>query len=326
MRIALQRTLLPVSLACAAMLAACGGGGGSASPGTSQKASANSDVSASNYQSFSGPLARAVLDLGSGTAVSDVFGGTAGAQSASLARNALAVKMAGRASIQSVRRQAVSQRTDSCGYAGTMTISFNDANNNQQADAGDSITVSTSNCKFTSTDETMNGSFSVTVQKLQIDSQGNPTALQMSGSFTNLSMGSDTMNGGFSFAMNVSSDGSETLQMGFSNLTTTHAGQTVTYNATMSASYAASGAGTFSINGTFGQGTEVYLLEQSQPFSIGATDTYPVAGSLRLEDAAGDALVIEAKAGNLVDFKFYPAGATAPSQQLLNQPWSNYGG
>lgn len=316
---------LPLAIACAALLAACGGGGGSGGDNSSQ-ASANSDINASNYQDFSGALARTVLDLGGSASVSEVFGPAGGAQAASVVRRALGVTTGGgRASIQSAGRLAVSQETDVCDYAGTLTVSINDANNNGILDVGDSLSFTAANCQFAATDQPMNGSFTTSLQQVQVDSQNNLHSLQASGSFTNLSIGSDAMNGAFQFSLTLPSAGGETLQMSFSNFTATHAGQSVTYNATLAASYAADGSGSFSLNGTVKPGSDVYLLEQVQNFATTPASDYPTSGTLRLKDAAGDTLVLEAKSGNLVDFKFYPAGSTAPSQQWLAQPWSSFG-
>jgi hypothetical protein len=325
MRPALQRTLLPVSLACAALLAACGGGGGGGgNTSTTTAASAHSDVNASNYQSFSAPMAMAVLDAGGGASVAGVFGGTATAQSTMLVQRALAAS--GRATIQSATRQATGSQTAPCDFAGSIAVTVNDANNNAKVDAGDSLTVSATNCQFASADAPINGSFSMTVQSLQTNTQGQPTSVQVSGSFNNLSSGSDTLNGGFTLALGLPADGSESISMSFINLTAAHTGLApVTYNLTLSAAYAANGTGSFSINGTLQPGSEVYLLEQVQPFVVSSSSPYPLSGALRLQDVAGDALELDAVGGNLVDFKFYPAGATQPSATLLGQPWSHYG-
>lgn len=324
MRNTLSRTL-PAAI-CLAVLAACGGGGDGATD-TGPKASAGSDINATNYQSFAAPLANAVLDVGGGASVSEVFSAPGGARAASAVRRALGIASStGRATVQSVRRLTVSQETQPCDHAGTLTISINDANNNQTLDVGDSISFTANGCQFSASDQPMNGGFAMTLQQLQLDNQNNLRSLQVSGSFTNLSIGSDSLNGGYQFSLALNADGSETLQMGFNNMSATHSGQTVTYNVTLNASTAPNGNASFSINGTVKPGAETYLLKQVQNFSVTAGAEYPSSGSLRMEDAAGDALVIEAKPGNVVDFKFYPAGASLPNQQLLSQPWSGIGG
>lgn len=327
MRNILSRTLRPTAVAFAALVvAACGGGGSGGNADTSAKASAGSNIDASNYQSFSGPLARTVLDVGGGASVSEVLGGTSSAQAMTLTRHALLAVAAPRSRILSANRQAVHQDSVPCGYAGSIAVSWNDADNNSDLSAGDTFSFTATNCLAAAGDPAVNGSFAMTLQQIQLDSQNNLRSLQVSGSFTNLSIGSDSLNGGYQFSLALNADGSESLQMAFSNMTATHAGQSTAYTVTLNASTAASGASSFSLNGTVKVGTETYLLEQGQNFTVQAGADYPSSGTLRLEDAAGDALVLEARSGNVVDFKFYPAGASQPNQTQLSVPWSTFGG
>jgi len=60
------------------------------------------------------------------------------------------------------------------------------------------------------------------------------------------------------------------------------------------------------------------------PFAAGFPGEIPISGSLRLQDAAGDGLLLRAKAGGFIDFEFYPSGLTAPSVTLLNQSWDQF--
>ncbi|MEW6705354.1 MAG: hypothetical protein AB1430_10925 [Pseudomonadota bacterium] len=316
---------LPVALACAALLAACGGGGGDGND-DGPRASAGSDINATNYQSFSGPLAHAVLDLGGGTAVAEPFG--PGPTAALSGRSGLALLSAGprRAIIQSARRQTVYESNTPCDHAGSLSTSVDDANDNNILDAGDSIAFTAASCQFAANEPPMNGGFSMTLLQVQFDGQNNPRSMQVSGSFSNLGIGSDAMNGRFQLSLGFGTDGSQTLQMSFVDLSATHGGTSLTYNATLSASYSANGSGSFSLQGTLKAGGETYLLEQTTGFGTVPTTLYPVSGSVRLKDAAGDTLVLEARSGDLVDFKFYPAGAAQPAATLPGRPWSDYGG
>ncbi|MED5621016.1 hypothetical protein [Ideonella sp. BN130291] len=323
-----SRPLLAVALACATLLSACGGGGGDSSS-TSSGASAGSDVSVSNYQSLATPLARTVVNVAGSADVSGASGGTAQGASTSAVRTALRSVVSARAVALraggQARVTAVTSDTVACDSSGSVTITFNDADNNGQLSVGDSISLMLSNCAFTADEPAANGGLSMTLQGLQIDGQGIPSALQASGSFNALSVGADSMSGQFQMSYAPASGGMTSVSMSFTDMTASTSGQTVVYNTTFSGQFASDGSGSFSITGRLGLGGETYLLDQPQPFVL-AADGHPTSGSLRMRDAAGDALVVRARPGDLVDFEFYPAGATTPSATLTGQPWSNYGG
>jgi hypothetical protein len=317
--------LLAVALACAAVLSACGGGGGG-STSTSSGASAGSDVSVSNYQSLAAPLARTVVNVAGSADVSGL-GGTA--QGASAVRTALRGVVSARAVALRAGGQAraatVATETLPCDFSGSITATINDVDNNNQLNGGDSVSVTLHGCAFTADEPAANGGMSMTLQALQLDSQGLPSTLQASGSFNALSVGTDSMSGQFQMSYAPAAGGMTSVSLSFTDMTASTSGQTVVYNTRFSAQFAGDGSGSFSITGRLGLGGETYLLDQPQPFVL-AADGHPVSGSLRMRDAAGDALIIRARPGDLVDLEFYPSGATVPSATLTGQPWSNYGG
>ena len=315
---------LSMALACAAALAACGGGGGGSDDAdTASGASAGSDISAANYAGFASPLGHTVVGVSDSASISSLFGG--GAQAAA-AHGAVSVLLAGRSAALSAghaRPQAVSSTTVACQLGGSMTISVNDADNNNQLNAGDAITTTLNACRLGTVDGAGTGSFTMTIDSLTLNSSGYPSALSVHGSFNALTAGAESMNGAFRLSAGYSG-GNVDVNMSLSNMTGTVNGQSVVYNTSLRAHYDASGNGNFSINGRLGIGGETYLLQQERAFVV--EGDAPVSGRLRMSDAAGDALVVKAQAGGTVDFEFYPAGASTPSATLADQDWSQYGG
>jgi len=316
--------VLSIALACAASLAACGGGGSSGGDDSATGASAGSDISTANYTSFTTPLARTVVGVSDSAGISSLIGG-GGAQAAA-ARSAIAALQAGRSAALAAghsRPQAVATDTLPCDAGGSITVTVNDGNNNNRLDNGDTIAATLNACRLTSTEPAGSGSFTMIIDSVTLDGSGYPSAMAVHGSFDALTAGAESMNGGFQMSASYANNRVD-ISMDLSDMTGTVDGQRLVYNTSLSARYDTSGNGSFTIDGRVGINGETYLLQQVQPFAV--SGEVPVGGSLRLSDAAGDALLIEAQTDGTVDFAFYPAGATTATATLTGQAWSQYGG
>jgi len=201
-----------------------------------------------------------------------------------------------------------------------MSFTLDDADNSQSLSAGDSFSLTAVNCREDSSLPPVNGSVSMRMESVELDAQRRLVALAVSGSFGNLNAGAGGMNGGFRLSFRVSGT-SLALSMSTTDLAITSQGQTIVTNSDLTGTFTPASA-TYSIEGAIGVNGQNYRLTQTATFS--ATTSWPTGGSLRLSDAAGDALELKAKAEGRVDFLFYPAGASAPSASLLDQLWTQY--
>jgi hypothetical protein len=340
-----RAALAPSSLfafGLAGLLTACGGGGGGGSAPTveipqgtrSVAASSGSDVSQSNYTNFAGTSARVVMSV-TGNAV---LGGAVGSsreapQSAtSVAVNAArgvhaamqrAASLLGAGTARETA-QAVNSDTAACDFGGTMTITVNDANNDQKASAGDTLGVSFNQCVLASGMAAANGSFSVTINAVVLDASSDPVALDLSGSFNALRVGNfASLSGGFHVWSQTDSATSERMRLSFSGAVSTLGSESVVYNVDVVAQ-STPGFTTYAIDGGIGVSGQTYSVVQDTPFTVQAGVDYPTAGALRVKDAAGDALVLTARSDGTVDFAFWPAGSQAPAATWLLQPWSSF--
>lgn len=185
-----MRTILTI-LISSSVLAACGGGGGS--PGGS--ATPLLVINDSNSQSVGSATVSAsttMLGVGGGVSGANSTDGTASAKSVvpsavglpgnsvagmalflghSLAnfdggqRSALSASRAGGTS----RTAAIAPITQACGFSGSFTLSLVDADNSGTLTAGDSMTLSFSQCKDSANDS-MNGSMTITLGSASVNS------------------------------------------------------------------------------------------------------------------------------------------------------------
>jgi hypothetical protein len=173
------------------MLAACGGGGGGGSDGggdNAQTATTPLVLTAVNYESVSqsaleGTDGLSALSASSSSVFTAVELETAPAWMPALVSQVKKIKSwsVNNTAILSGVQTTVS---DACTYGGSMNISFNDANNNDELDAGESMSISFSNCVVSNT-ERINGSMSFLVNSI---SDGYYSAVDFSMNLNNFSV------------------------------------------------------------------------------------------------------------------------------------------
>lgn len=313
-------------------LAACGGGAGPAGVVIPQDvrdepASAGSDVSVANYASFAAPAARLVLGA-TGDSLTGVFAagrespaGLSGTRPHGLLPRALAQAAA---SLSRERPQATSTQTQACDVFGTMTAMVDDVDGNQRLSAGDAMTVTVDHCVVVAGDPPLSGTFSLTVNAVELDGNLHPTAIDASGRFDAFTIGSvASLNGAFRLWYRQDTATSQRLRLSFKDVDSAVLDQSARYNVDVVATTSAAG-GSYAIDGALGLGGQTYKIVQGPaPFGVPASGNVPNAGTLDLKDAAGDAMRLTAKANELVGIGFVPAGSQAQTAALADQLWSS---
>lgn len=323
-------------------LTACGGGGGGPPPVEvpsgvrTATPSAASDVRADNFETLAPPLVRALLFGGSGELLDPIGGGGASPQAAGSGRVTGVQRLPTTvgATLQAWlrhlppagRRQAlaVSEETLPCGISGTIRVTFDDADNDQDLSAGDSIGFFADACVDDPGLPATSGGFTMRVNAVALNSAGDPVALDVSASFQNFGVaGYGTMNGAFRLWTREETAASTRLRLSFLATTVTDPAGTVTYDFDVDA-LANVQSGSFEIGGGLVLGGQTYAL--SSPGRIGfPTGLPPSTGELRLADAAGDTLRVVPRSAQTFDLQFWPAGATAPGVTLPDLRWDDYG-
>lgn len=334
-------TAVALTLVALATLTACGGGGGEPpavevpSGVRTATPSAASDVRADNLETLAPPLVRALLFGGSGDLLDPIGGGGVTPQAVGPGRSASAHRLPTTvgATLQAWlrhlppagRRQAlaVSEETLPCGISGTIRVSFDDVDNNQDLSAGDSIAFFADACVDDLGLPATNGGFTMRVNAVTLDSAGDPVALDVSASFQDFGVaGYGTMNGAFRLWTRQETAASTRLRLSFLATTVTDPAGSVTYDFDVDA-LANVQSGSFEIGGGLVLGGQTYAL--SSPARIGfPTGLPPSTGELRLADAAGDTLRVVPRSAETFDLQFWPAGATAPLVTLPSRRWDDY--
>lgn len=172
-------------VAASALLAACGGGGGGSAPaGSPAPVATPATLTSANYVAVaqetlsSSAYLTSATALATGAQVSDPellirFGQS---QLPKLSR------WLANAPVQAVG--AVENRTESCAGGGTITISANDANGNLKGDAGDSASLTMTNCSFEG--QLLNGQLVMTINSATGNLDNFPYSLSVTLGFNNL--------------------------------------------------------------------------------------------------------------------------------------------
>jgi hypothetical protein len=283
-----------VLLSATVVLAACGGGGGGSNGGTGAGIAASDPVtvSAANAEQVAG----ATLDASSG-----LTGNTSGAlgvlpaavghvQSVQInvvetiidqVKKAPDVLPADSSVVKPAAVGSIAQNCDS----GTMSGSFNDADNDQTLSTGDTISMTANSCTFGGV--TMNGSLSITDVVVSGDELTPPYSMQFKLQATNFSVSSggevvvlngggtigESSNDGINFTSTFSGIGIQLAAGGDSLVLTNYNIQEIENQAT--------GEHTLSINATISSSTmggSVIVTTDVALTSVGASD--PDAGQI----------------------------------------------
>jgi hypothetical protein len=310
----------PWGLAAAAIatLAACGGGGGDAPTGVevpagvrSESASTSSDVNGANYSSFAGPLARAVMGAGDGGSVPGLSVGRESPQSRTLTQRGQRWARLVVANV-ATREQALTTQTETlnCPYGGSMTVTFNDADNNQKLSSGDSASFVFSACVAEFGQPAATGSLGFTVNAIELDAQDEPTALDVTLAFSGFSeSGFGSIAGTVRLWSQDEGTGAR-YRVRYSSTAITEQGAGLAYNFDI---YGVSSevGGSFDLNGALVVGGQAYSLRGGDVFSY-LVGQPPSSGSVRLCDAGNDCVTLRATSATTFNLEFLANGATTP--------------
>jgi hypothetical protein len=323
---------------CSGLLAACGGGGGDPpavvvpSGARVVAASAGSDVSAANYTLLAGPMVRSLLSSGSNELLDPTAAGRTTAQAATAAVGVQVPTLVGRTVLfwlprlpDPARKQiaAVSTQTLVCSFGGSVTVSFDDADNNGLVSAGDGIGLSAQACIEDPALPAISGGFTMRVNAVELNGQDEPTALDVSASFQAFELaGYGTMNGSFRLWTRPETAASTRLRISYLDTTVAEAAGTVVYNVDVDGLANAAG-GSFEISGGLGIGGQTYAVSTGTRFSY-AVGAAPASGNASLRDAAGDALRVIARSATTLDLEFLPAGSALPAASQTGLLWADF--
>jgi hypothetical protein len=272
-------------------LLGCGGGGGDSGSIVAPAGATVLQITASNYQAVAQEsLSAAFYLLNSADLVT-------GAQvlndkvPLSFARAQIGRLPAWFASVPKLATGVVYTQTGVCSGGGSLTVTVNDANGNQNMDVGDSATVLAVNCLEGG--NSMNGALAFNLNTLTGDLASNVYAVNMTMSITNLvastTAGTVTGNGSMivamtSTALNASkvslTSSSFATSSSFGGVTSTRALQDFTLTETRSPTSSGFSSST-EASGNFTSSaleSKTITLRTIQPFVRASSDSYPASG------------------------------------------------
>jgi hypothetical protein len=316
----------------AALLAGCGGGGSGGAPAAPPAPTASVVITSSNQDLVARAAANAVLSSSATAAVtpsanadrvqtaSSTPSGLAGARSLStlllgLTRGTLLDRTSGKTSAaapsdDAVRAQAILSRTENCAVGGTATFALDDRDGNNQASAGDVLSVTFSQCR-TSATEMVNGgltaSFTIVQQAPALSMTASITYSQLTATS---SEGSFAINGSFDFTLTrQGSVDTAQLSIGgnglaaavatpsYSDTVTLLAGYSVTAtydSAALPPGSSVAGLSTLAVNGAISAASLGGTIVLSTPLPIRQydVDPYPREGQVQVRGANNGLLVL----------------------------------
>lgn len=291
----LKRTLL---LSASALLSACGGGSGG---GDAVTASAPVAVTSANASDVAAAGVNAADGLtGSTSGILGVVPAAVGAGHATdvnvVATLIDSVRRAPQAGDSGVHPAAVFNQTDSCD-SGSISLRFNDADNDQQLSTGDSVTLSANNC--VSSGVSLDGAISMNSLVVSGDPLAPPYSLQFSlqtNGFT-VSAGGETVSirGSGTIAESGSDAVTTTSSFTGSGIEVTASGETLTltgYQITETHN-AATGAYSYAIDATISSsalGGSVQVSTDVALSGVGAFD--PDAGQIHCVGAGNSSATL----------------------------------
>lgn len=322
-----------LALIAAAALAACGGGGGGGSAPTvdfpttrTGAASAGADMTTTNFPTLSTRAVDSLLaTVGGDLALSQPLSASR-ANAASLGRWAARRSAASIGSAARKQGLAVESEDFECsnytGTSGYLTVTVNDADNNNVLTAGDSASFDFVDCISEAGTPAINGGFALVFNALVLNSQQEPTAFDASVTMNALTVAGLGSLDGDARLWVAPVTGGERSFVRYQRMASVTAGVTSVLDFDVDGT-STSTTSTSRVDGNLQLGAQVYAVTQVSAFDTSNGD--PSSGRLRITDAQGDRLLITAR-GTLVDREFFLAGnsTTTPDAALIGTPWSAF--
>lgn len=319
-----------LALFATAVLVACGGGGGDNPPVVTFPAtragvaSAGADINIGNLNALSTDAIEALLStIGGDQALSQPLG-AGRARAAALGKWAAAQTASHMTAGARARAMVVASEVLQCSNypSGFITVTVNDADNNNVLTAGDSATFAFTNCIAPPGAPAINGSFSLTFNVLVLNAQQEPTAFDATVSMNALSVqGLGSLNGAARLWVAPVTGGERSFVR-------YQAMQSVTGNTFAVLDFDVDETSTLTtstsqVDGSVQLGSQLYALTQLAAFDTTAGD--PASGQLLIRDGQGDRLLVTAR-GTVVDRDFFFATNTTatPDASIVGTPWSAF--
>lgn len=275
----MKKTSIALAIGTVLALAGCGGGGGdSEAKALVPLASGNYDAVADDvvasiggtepiFEAFDGLLS----DTGSGTAVSP-YAALGTGKVGPIA--AFALKRVGAMQATRETAQAVYSYTEPCA-SGSLLVTENDADNNEDVSPGDTVTLDATQCVFDSGQPAVNGRLTIRVNGITFGAGGSVVSASLGMTFSGFTVDDVSLNG----TATVSASG-DTATLAYRDLTARQGNQSLVYNYTVVANTSGLRAdGLISLNGS------TYGLSTLQLITMGRV--YPTAGLLKITDGHG---------------------------------------
>lgn len=303
-------------------LAGCGGGGGDS------EAKALVPLSTSNYDAVAddvvaslggtGPIFDAFdgfddyedlqAESGSGSAMSP-YAVLGTGQMGPIA--AFALKRVGAAQAMRETAQGVSSSlSPDCLPGGSLLVTVNDADNNGDASAGDTVTLDATQCVFGSGQPAVSGRLTIRVNGIAYGAGGIVASASVGLTFTGFTVGDVSLDG----SATASSSG-DTVTLAYRNLTARQGGQSLVYNYTLVASNSGLRAdGLITFNGS------TYGMSTPQLITFGSV--YPNGGLLKITDGHGAYALSNFQSAGYVN-QLYLAGDNVVDAQSGLHLWTD---
>lgn len=313
-------------------LAACGGGGAGSAP------SEGPVITADNYVTVAQETLNSSRYLvGSTGLFSSAVVGVQASGSASLVRFAVAQLPRLNGWINNAPRQltgVVQSQSIACPGGGSMTVAANDANNNNVPDAGDSFTLSMSNCAADG--EVLNGVLALSLNSVSGDLNSGIFSLGADMTFTNLNATSATTSttGSGGMTMLFSSRGLHDYTIALTlpsfSTTTSYAGSSATVTLTnfvLSETVSPAGAGfssAGSVSGTVTSsafGNKSVVIATISPFVTSSSELNPASGQYIATDSSNRKVRVTAISSTTVRIEA-DADANGSYELAANKLWS----
>lgn len=287
-------------VAASALLVACGGGSDPALSGSTPAAATQATLTLANY------VVVAQETLSSSAYLADATGLVTGAQ----VSDSEALIRFGQGQLSKLPRWladapvqavgAVQSQTENCAGGGMLTVSANDANGNLLADAGDSVSLTASNCSFDG--QLLNGQLVLTINSVTGNPDHFPYSLTVTLGFNNLTAQSSSLrtvgNGSVALSIHARAANNQSLALRTSSLSLSSTYGATTYSKTLnghetSVELIPAGAGfttTTSVNGMLSSSafeSKSVSIATLAPFARTSAQTYPSSGQLVITGAAG---------------------------------------
>jgi hypothetical protein len=312
------------SVACCLLLAACGGGGGGGGGGNvggdnAQNSNTPLVLTKINYE----PVSQAawasvsgIFDLSSSSSslLTGVALETPPAWMPALLSQVKNIKTRSVANT-SVLSGVVISVSDACAYGGTSNISVNDANSNNELDAGDSVSISFANCAISST-ERVSGNLSFVVNSL---SDGYYSAADISMTLNNFSVVSGNTSASAAGDMRLRFQESSTntnYSISSNSLRSSTTVSGVTKSASMSGvsmtlNESNTGNDQLTIAATLAMssfGNQFVVLSTASPWLMRNSAAYPYSGQMLIAGQAGSKIRITAVSSSNVKLELDATG------------------